>query len=101
MKKLAVILIAATQVGVPAFVLLTGGDGPDRFAWQMFAERAPKPRVAIVDDRSRTRDVALPPFARRRPDLDYSGVLPRYVCDRHAKAETVIVTQRDRRVVRC
>jgi len=89
----ALVLIASLQIAVPAFVLLTGGDAPERFGWQMFAKRGSMPTVRIVDERGHERAVDLPPFARVRPELDYSRVLPTYVCDRHPGAVSVTVIQ--------
>jgi hypothetical protein len=91
---IAVVLIASVQIGVPAFVLVTAGEGPERFGWQMFAKRGSLPTVRVVDGQGHDKAVDLPRLARPRPELDYSSVLPSYVCDRHPRARAVVVTQK-------
>lgn len=97
----AVVLVIALQVAVPAIALML--PPPQRFGFQMYSGLGGI-TVSIVDDEGVETDFdgAEQLVGKLRPELDWLPTLPEAVCAAAPEAATVRVEQSDReRTVEC
>ena len=98
---LAIVLVIALQVAVPAIALML--PPPQRFGFQMYSGLGGIV-VTIVDDEGveRAFDDAEALVGKLRPELDWLPTLPEAVCEAAPEATAVRVEQSDReRTVEC
>ena len=97
--RLAAVLVVV-QLGIP-LVALTNGV-PSRFGFHMFSGREGL-SVHVVDDSGADLPLELDDYvAAGRPELDWSKVLPEFICEREAEAAVVTVSSRHtRRALSC
>jgi hypothetical protein len=92
-----VVLVMAT-LAVQPLLVTRQADRQSEFAWEMFSKSAPKEEFVIFFvDREETVTPAevLEPA---RANLDYTVVLPAWLCDQHPEAVSVATHRNEERI---
>lgn len=93
------ILAAATMIAVLALQPLLVTRDPFRqseFAWEMYSKSAPRDEFVVVagDDSERLSVTDVQP--RGLATVDYTEVLPAFICDQRLDATEIQILQADR-----
>lgn len=92
-----VVLVMVALALQPLFVSRQT-DRQSEFAWEMFSKSAPREEFVI---RSPDREETVTPaevLEPARANLDYTAVLPAWLCEQHPEASSVVTFRNDERI---